>query len=139
VSAVQPEHWSESRAYLLGCDLFNYGYYWESHELWEGLWHICGRSGPTADMLKGLIKLAAAGVKARERRTAGIARHAKRAAELFEDVRAETGRDLYLGLDLVRLITIARELQRRPVTRPLAGGPVEVVFDFHLLPGASAV
>jgi hypothetical protein len=89
-------------------------------------------------MLKGLIKLAAAGVKAREGRTVGISRHAQRAAELFEGVQAETGNDHYLGLDLIRLITISRELQHRLVTRPAAGGPVEVVFDFQLLPESAA-
>jgi hypothetical protein len=52
------------RAYLRGIDLFNFGYWWESHEAWEGLWRACGRRGPAADFLKGLIKLAAAGVKA---------------------------------------------------------------------------
>ena len=43
--------------------LFNAGYYWESHEAWESLWHLAGRTGWLADYLKGLIKLAAAGVK----------------------------------------------------------------------------
>ena len=46
--------------------LFNAGYYWEAHEAWESLWHMAGRVGPLADFLKGLIKLAAAGVKLRE-------------------------------------------------------------------------
>src|SRR5712691_4589106 len=55
--------WATSRDYLFGIDLFNHGYYWEAHEAWEVLWHSCGRSGPTADFLKGLIHLAAAGVK----------------------------------------------------------------------------
>src|SRR6476661_8020059 len=73
---VDPSNWSASRAYLVGCDLFNLGYYWEAHETWEGLWHACGRRGMTADFLKGLIKLAAAGVKAREGRRQGVARHA---------------------------------------------------------------
>jgi hypothetical protein len=89
-------------------------------------------------MLKGLIKLAAAGVKVREGRTAGLQRHAKRAAELFENVQTEIREDHYLGLDLVRLIAIAQELTRRPITTGLANGPVEVVFDFQLLPGSAA-
>src|SRR4051812_36882722 len=62
---IDPEYWQQSRDYLFACDLFNFGFYWESHEVWESLWQACGRSGPTADFLKGLIKLAAAGVKAR--------------------------------------------------------------------------
>ena len=47
-------------------ELFNAGYYWEAHEVWEELWHVEGRRGPTAELLKALIKLAAAGVKVRE-------------------------------------------------------------------------
>src|SRR5688500_6277324 len=61
-----PERWRECSSYLYGIDLFNHGYYWEAHEEWEGLWHACNRRGRTANFLKGLIKLAAAGVKARE-------------------------------------------------------------------------
>ena len=47
-------------------DLLNHGFYWEAHEAWETLWHAAGRKGEIADFLKGLIKLAAAAVKARE-------------------------------------------------------------------------
>ena len=55
--------------------------------------------GPTADVLKGLIKLAAAGVKVRQGQPHGIVTHARRAAALFESARAEGG-DRRLGLDL---------------------------------------
>src|SRR6056297_3830625 len=44
-------------------DLFNHGFYWESHEAWESLWHAFERCGRQANFVKGLIKLAAAGVK----------------------------------------------------------------------------
>lgn len=75
-----PERWEACHPYLYGIDLFNYGYYWEAHEVWEGLWHACGRSGMTADLLKGLIALAAAGVKLRGAATAACAstRHGRR-------------------------------------------------------------
>lgn len=65
-------------------DLFNNGFYWESHEVWEAIWVALGRVGTQADFVKGLIKLAAAGVKAREGNANGVQRHARRAAELFE-------------------------------------------------------
>ncbi|MCH7686501.1 MAG: DUF309 domain-containing protein [Planctomycetes bacterium] len=88
---LEPNRWQTCRAYLYGVDLFNHGYYWEAHEAWEGLWHACGRTGPTGWFLKGLIKLAAAGVKAREENTRGMQRHARRAAELFQQT-AHAGR-----------------------------------------------
>ena len=47
--------------------------------------------GATADVLKGLIKLAAAGVKVRERQPHGIVTHARRAAALFASARATAG------------------------------------------------
>ena len=76
--------WRVSSDYLFGIDLFNHGFYWEAHEIWEQLWIACGRSGREADFLKGLIKLAAAGVKVREGRPIGVQRHASRARELFQ-------------------------------------------------------
>ena len=69
--------------------LFNAGYYWESHEAWESLWHAAGRTGALADFLKGLIKLAAAGVKLREHNWVGVERHSRRAQELFRQIERE--------------------------------------------------
>src|SRR5207245_4482297 len=102
VPPIGRDDWRDSSAYLRGIQLFNAGYYWEAHEAWEGLWHAHGRKGPTADVLKGLIKLAAAGVKVRERQPGGVSTHANRAAALFEAVREKEGPRV-LGLDLVWL------------------------------------
>ncbi len=84
VSVSLVSGWRVSSDYLFGIDLFNHGFYWEAHETWERLWIACGRSGREADFLKGLIKLAAAGVKMREGRPIGVQRHASRARELFQ-------------------------------------------------------
>jgi len=70
-----PNKWRDCRLYLWGIDLFNHGYYWEAHEVWESLWHACGRKGRTGEFLKALIRLAAGGVKAREGTLRGIQRH----------------------------------------------------------------
>lgn len=71
------------REFLWGIDLFNRGYYWEAHEAWESVWNAAGRRGPIAGFVQGLIKLAAAGVKVREGRPAGVRRHTARAKELI--------------------------------------------------------
>lgn len=89
--SLNPEKWRECRSYLFGVDLFNHGYYWEAHEAWESLWHACGRAGSTADLLRGLIRLAASGVKVREGRRAGVKSHAAAARDLFQRIAGELG------------------------------------------------
>jgi hypothetical protein len=125
---VADSDWSTHDAYLHGIDLFNHGYYWEAHETWESVWHAVGRRGPIADLLKGLIKLAAAGVKVREGRSAGIVAHAARAAELFEASRCD-GASHRLGLDYDDLQTLCKWAAAQPprpgddptTVRPLDG------------------
>jgi hypothetical protein len=122
---------------LFGLDLFNHGYYWEAHEVWEGLWHAAGRSGLTANFMQALIKLAAAGVKAREARPEGVRRHSHRAAELFQQVahKLPAGQSSYFGLSLSRLIAFATDIANSScASNPLTGAPVEIVFPFILQP-----
>jgi hypothetical protein len=115
-----PDDWAGCREYLYGIDLFNRGYYWEAHEVWEALWHACGRRGVTADFLKGLIRLAAAGVKGREGRPEGVRSHGRAARRLFEQVARERGPALpcYLGLSLDGLIRDAAALAEQPEAAP---------------------
>jgi hypothetical protein len=106
---VEPDRWLECRPYLYGLDLFNWGYYWESHVAWESLWLACGRKGTVADFLKGLIKLAAAGVKALEGTPQGVKSHSSRAAELWRGLIhfMEKEPALFMGLRLRELIDVA--------------------------------
>jgi hypothetical protein len=132
-----PEHWRSCAPYLYGLDLFNHGYYWEAHETWEGLWHACGRRGPAADFLKGLIKLAAVGVKVREGKPQGVQSHGRRAALLFQGLAQEPGGEArrYFGLGLGELIRFARQVAERPPGEPTSiGGSAVVVFDSVLRP-----
>lgn len=112
-----PDRPRESRAFLYGVDLFNHGYYWEAHEAWESLWHACQRRGEAADFLKGLIKLAAAGVKAREGRPHGVRRHLARARELFESVRRRCRDEALFALPFDGLQDLCR---RSPEDWPMA-------------------
>ncbi|QDS90037.1 hypothetical protein EC9_42400 [Rosistilla ulvae] len=90
--AVDPaDRVSIRNRHLWAVDLFNHGYVWEAHEAWESLWIAAGRVGPAATFLKGLIKLAAAGVKARQGKLVGVRRHARRAAELFLEAADDRG------------------------------------------------
>jgi hypothetical protein len=128
------DDWESSDAYLRGFDLFNAGYYWEAHEAWEALWHAHGRTGAVAWIVQALIKLAAAGVKIRERRPAGVRTHATRAAALLERAREAGGR-YQAGLDLDSVADRARQVADHP---PEHTGPREArvarVFRFEINP-----
>jgi uncharacterized protein len=123
---------ARSPRFLRGVELFDAGYYWEAHEAWESLWHAEGRRGATADLLKGLIKLAAAGVKVREGQEHGVRIHAGRAAECFAAAR-DAGGVHQLGLDLDRWIERAQAIAESLPTDP---GPrdarVTRVFPFRI-------
>jgi len=84
----QSEGESKGLAELLsrGRFLFDNGFYWEAHEAWEQGWILLGRKGQKADSLKGLIKLAACGVKCLEGNSAGADRHFQRAEELLRSL-----------------------------------------------------
>jgi predicted metal-dependent hydrolase len=111
-SQVEPDQWHECRPYLHGIDLFNAGFFWESHVAWESLWLACGRRGAVADFLKGLIHLAAAGVKALERRPEGVKSHSRRAAELWRRViqSLEGPPEFFMGFRGKDLIALAEKI-----------------------------
>ena len=124
-----------SPLYLRGIDLFNHGFYWEAHESWEALWVAFGRQGIHADFLKGLIKLAAAGVKAREGRVAGVRRHALRAQQLFQQVLSQlTNEDgAVFRLSLPALLRYAAAVEENAdALVHVSESPVLVVLPFRL-------
>jgi uncharacterized protein len=134
---LDPGRWAECDRYLWAIDLFNHGYYWEAHEAWESLWVGCGRHGTTADFLKSLIKLAAAGVKLREGKPHGVRRHADRAGELLRQVLSATAHRMhhFAGLNLDELLKYSQKLAETPmpveVDRSL---PVQVLLTLQLCP-----
>jgi ribosome biogenesis protein Tsr3 len=134
---LDPVCWQESRAYLYGVDLFNHGYYWEAHEVWEGLWRAAGRTGQIADFLKGLIKLAAAGVKVRQGQPRGVVGHAAGAADHIRAIAGQLGGEggVYLGLRLRDLLAFAEQIERQAAgVCSDEDASVKVVFAFCLCP-----
>ena len=115
--------------WIYALDLFNTGFYWEAHEAWESVWNALGRTTPEARFVRGLIHIAAACVKIREGKPAGVARHTERARELLGDLQAGPicGR---LGLAPESISAVVAELEgytpacwhtsRTPVVRVLA-------------------
>jgi len=110
VEPLDESSYTTNANYLYAIDLFNHGYYWEAHEEWERLWHAAGRNGSTADFLKGLIKLAAAGVKLREGRAAGVVQHARRASELIANAAGRDEKQMMFGLSPAEIHRVADNL-----------------------------
>lgn len=122
---------------LWGIDLFNHGYYWEAHEAWEPLWHAAKQSTLHRLFFKGLILLAAAGVKIREGKRVAAARHAARAVALFRQVAPLSSRpfEAALGMTPAALAVHSEAATASPaVLRETMPGRPEAVFDFILAP-----
>ena len=114
-----------------GMLLFNLGFYWEAHEAWEHLWIALGRSGSEADIIKGLIKLAACGVKCLEANPVGASRHASRAANLLDI----TDKPDWLEVNLPAAHQIAAKAARSPPTLEIVSdGTPRALPDFELIP-----
>jgi predicted metal-dependent hydrolase len=91
---VPPERWRENAEYLHGIDLYNQAYWWECHEVLEGLWHLTGHRGREAELLQGVIQAAAANLRRHLGSEDGARRLATEAASRLESVG-----DPFMGLD----------------------------------------
>jgi uncharacterized protein len=103
-SQFLPEDWRQSEDYLYGIDLYNFAYWWECHEIFEGLWHAAGHDTEQGNFFQALIQLAAANLKnfsgnhdaAKNLLTSGLARLQKTPT-------------FYMGIDVVGLIENGRQ------------------------------
>ena len=99
--------WHTNAAYLYGADLFNYAYWWEAHEQWEGLWLQTNEDDLSRDYLQGLIQASASLLKWHQGYAEGMCRLEARARSRLQRV-ASTG-PVYMGLDVGEFL---RRLER---------------------------
>ena len=90
--------WRTSEDFLYGIDLYNFAYWWECHEVFEGLWHMVGHSSEQGNFFQALIQLTAANLK----RFTGNHRAAENLAT-SGIVRLQKIPTLYMGVDVARL------------------------------------
>ena len=126
--------WRQCDRYREGIDLFNQGYYWEAHEAWEDVWKVMARGGSEAQILQGLIKVAASGIKIRQ----GYAKAARslltQSAGHFERVMEKQNDPVVGGLRLVVLERWCRDF--RDDVGDIKGHPelaVEILFPALVL------
>lgn len=101
-------------AVAFGADLFERGFYWEAHEVWEAIWRSTA-PGPGREALQGLIQAAAALVLARLGRAEAAERTARRASERLRVGRLPPALDP--GLDLRALGAAIRQGKAAPIVR----------------------
>lgn len=126
--------WAENRSYLLAMDYFNLGFYWEANDEWDRLWRASNPETLVGRFLKGLVKLAAAGIKVREDSIHGVRRHAASAGEVFADVAAEADIDSFCGLSFTKLQFAADRAAQLVYPDDMEPGRPLRVFPFVLLP-----
>jgi len=142
--------WRNNRSYLFGLDLFNRGWWWEAHEVWEELWHVVeGQDDAQHALLKGLIQLAACALNRERGADPGAERLLTTACAAFAvagrraaAARADASRDAQaakadarraapaaeatlMGLDLKAVAEAARAALGQPTAR---------VEGFYLVP-----
>jgi uncharacterized protein len=103
-AAFPPDAWHESEDYLYGIDLYNYAYWWECHEVFEGLWHAVGPDTEQGNFFQALIQLAAANLK----RFLGNEQAAQKLAR-SAFARLQTLPHLYMGVAVMDLSGIVQD------------------------------
>ena len=91
--------WKRSDDYLYGIDLYNFAFWWESHEVFEGLWHASGRNSVQGNFFQSLIQLAAANLK----RFMGNDAAAQRLIHAGI-IRLQNVPSAYMGIDVTHLL-----------------------------------
>lgn len=119
------ERWRENRSYLRGFDFFNRGWWWEAHEEWEALWHVCQDRDPAQHaLLQALIQFAAAALNVERGHVSAAGRLLDSSLQHLARGR-EAGPQL-CGLDLDAVADTAR--------RALADPEPGAVEGFYLVP-----
>lgn len=132
-----PESWRTNEDYLYGVDLYNFAYWWEAHEAWEGLWRHAEDNYRL--FLQGLIQISAALIKHYMRMLRPVRTLSTAGSEKLREVlsRLDPPSETYMGIDLkeflVRLDVFFAPFRFDSVsdvvyTSPTANPQIQLVF-----------
>ncbi len=99
---TDPDSWRKNRPYRYGWSLFEAGFYWEAHEVWEPVWLACRQNSLEKIFLRAAIQMTNACLK----RVMGNRKAARRlfdhVDELLEELktRLQAEDETYMGVDL---------------------------------------
>lgn len=100
-----PEAWRENHVYLYGVDLYNFAYWWEANETWEGLWSRTG--GDYRLFLQGLIQISVSLLKWHTRKLPGLRHLSTTGRDKLRKVleNLDDPKGMYMGIDLNEFLT----------------------------------
>ncbi len=87
----------EAQLFREGLELFNGGEFFEAHETWEDLWHLC--TGPRKVFIQGLIQCAVTLEHVRRGNPRGVQNVWKSAVEKFR-----ASPEVYMGVHVPQLL-----------------------------------
>lgn len=125
------EAWRENEDYLYGVDLYNFAYWWEAHEAWEGLWQIA--EDEYRLFLQGLIQISASLIKYHSRQLRPLRSLSTAGRDKVRRVRTNLGNPtMYMGINLNEFLTchdtffapffadaVSSSTYSRPTVKPL--------------------
>jgi len=113
VVVFREDEWRKSSVYQFGIDLYNYGYWWECHEIFEAFWRAAGDGTPAGQCFRGLIQIAAGNLK----RQVGARQPALNLYQAGMSRLTVLGRR-YMGIDLPQFIEKVRAYAEGRTDRP---------------------
>jgi hypothetical protein len=108
-TSFSADQWQTSEDYLYGIDLYNFAYWWECHEIFEGLWHAVGHDTEQGNFFQALIQLAASNLK----RFIGNEQAAQKLARSGL-ARLQNLPQSYMGIDVIALSQVCRAISTPP-------------------------
>jgi predicted metal-dependent hydrolase len=101
------DQWHTSEDYLYGIDLYNFAYWWECHEVFEGLWHAVEYTSEQGNFFQALIQLAAFNLK----RFSGDHQAAQNLLN-SGTIRLQKVPKFYMGIDVAGLVEALQQTDR---------------------------
>ncbi len=110
---LSPEHWETFDWYLYGIDLYNYSYWWESHEVFEALWHAAGHESEQGLFFRGIIQVAASNLKYHLNNEKAAKKLVFNAHKFLSPLP-----NIYMGLHISTFLKETEEALKTPATFP---------------------
>jgi predicted metal-dependent hydrolase len=113
-AAFTQDQWHTTEDFLYGVDLYNFGYWWECHEVFEGLWKAVGPRTELGSFFQALVNLAAGNLKDRMDNSASAIK-----LWTFSLSRLEKLPSPFMGLDIPALKSAIRARLNDHASQPV--------------------